>query len=224
MEGIEISAKSEEEAVALALAELGLGRSAVEVVVIKKGRSGILGFGSQEVTVKVTPIEHLPEEKVGVINMAKEVLENLLNFMEIAATVNLEERGDGDQRVSILDIRGEDLGILIGRRGETLSSLQYLVNLIVSRSVKSRVGVIVDVEGYRERRRESLRYLAKRLAERVTSTGKPVTLEPMPPNERRIIHLELRDHPDIVTRSTGQGVDRRVAIMSKNSPWNRSSA
>lgn len=223
MEGIEISAKSEEEAVALALAELGLGRSEVEVVVIKKGRTGILGFGAHEVTVRVTPIEHLPEEKMGTINMAKEVLEKILSYMRINASVNLEERGDGDQRASTLDIRGDDLGILIGRRGETLFSLQYLVNLIVSRSVKSHVGVIVDVEGYRERRRESLRYLAKRLAERVSSTGKPVTLEPMPPNERRIIHLELRDYPDIVTKSTGHGGDRRVAIMTKGNSWDRSS-
>ena len=221
MEGIEISAKSEDEAVALALAELGLGRSEVEVVVVKKGRSGILGIGAQEVTVKVTPMEHLPEEKIGMISMAKEVLENLLSHMVISGSVNLEERGEGDQRVSVLDIRGDDLGILIGRRGETLSSLQYLVNLIVSRSVKARVGVVVDVEGYRERRRESLQYLAQRLADRVTSTGKPVTLEPMPANERRIIHLELRDHPEITTRSTGYGGDRRIAIVMKGSNWDK---
>lgn len=216
MEAIEISAKSEEEAVALALAELGLGRSDVEVVILKKGRSGILGFGGQEVTVKVTPIEELSEDKIGAVSISKEVLENMLSMMGIEASVNLEERGEGDERVATLDIRGDDLGILIGRRGETLTSLQYLVSLILSRQAKARVSIVVDVEGYRERRRDSLRLLAQRLAERVTSTGKSVTLEPMPPNERRIIHLELHDHPDITTQSTGYGMDRRVAIVSKS--------
>ncbi len=216
MESIEVSAKTEEEAVALALAELGLGRSEVEVVVVKKGRTGILGFGSEEVRVRVTPLEQLPEEKIGSIGAAKEALDTLLTHMNIAATVNLENRMVGDQENTALDIRGEDLGILIGRRGETLGALQYLVNLIISRKVKSRVAVLVDVEGYRQRRQESLQNLARRVAERVGSFGKPVTLEPMTAAERRIIHLELRDHPGVTTQSVGQGEDRKVAVVPKS--------
>ena len=124
-------------------------------------------------------------------------------------------KGSADTEHLTLDIKGEDLGILIGRRGETLSALQYLVNLIVSRRLKGRVGVVVDVEGYRQRRYESLRLLARRLGEQVKTTGRAVTLEPMPANERRIIHLELKDDPDLTTESMGQGEERKIVIMSK---------
>jgi len=216
VESIEISAKSEEEAVDLALAELGLSRSEVEVVVVKKGRGGLFGLGSEEVRVRVTPLGLFSSEDVDVGGMAKEVLENLLSLAEISASVNLGAKGSGDEAVIPLDIEGEDLGILIGRRGETLSSLQYLVNLIVSRRLKSRVGVVVDVEGYRQRRYESLRLLARRLADQVRSTGRSLTLEPMTAGERRIIHLELRDDPYVTTQSIGEGEARKVAILSKS--------
>jgi spoIIIJ-associated protein len=215
MESIEVSAKTEEEAVAIALAELGLSRSEVEVVVLKKGKTGIFGFGSEEVKVKVTPLGKLPgnEDDTGI--MAKTVLEELLSLIKVSASVVLLGRGVGEMETIQLDIRGEDLGILIGRRGETLSTLQYLVNLIVSRRVKAHVGVVVDVEGYRQRRYESLRLLARRLAEQVKSTGRSVILEPMPANERRIIHLELKDNPHVTTQSIGQGDERKISILSK---------
>ena len=216
MKSIEISAKSEEEAVDLALAELGLSRSEVEVVVVKKGRGGLFGLGSEEVRVRVTPLGLFSSEDVDVGGMAKEILENLLSLVEISASVNLGAKGSGDEAVISLDIEGEDLGILIGRRGETLSSLQYLVNLIVSRRLKSRAGVVVDVEGYRQRRYESLRLLARRLADQVRSTGSSLTLEPMTAGERRIIHLELRDDPYVTTQSIGEGEARKVAILSKS--------
>jgi spoIIIJ-associated protein len=214
MESVEVSAKTEEEAVAIALAELGLSRSEVEVVVVKKGKTGIFGFGSEEVRVRVTPLGQKPEEGENVAGMAKAVLQDVLSLMNVPANVVLDKSG-GDLGNIPLDIKGEDLGILIGRRGETLSALQYLVNLIISRRLKSRVGVVVDVEGYRQRRYESLRLLARRLAEQVRTTGRSVTLEPMPPNERRIIHLELKDNPDVATQSIGQGEERKIAILSK---------
>jgi spoIIIJ-associated protein len=216
MESVEVSAKTEEEAVAIALAELGLSRSEVEVVVVKKGKTGIFGFGSEEVRVKVTPLGQKLGEGEDVAGMAKTVLQDVLSLMNVPANVVLDKSG-GDAGNIPLDIKGEDLGILIGRRGETLSALQYLVNLIISRRLKSRVGVVVDVEGYRQRRYESLRLLARRLAEQVKSTGRSVTLEPMPPNERRIIHLELKDNPDVATQSIGQGEERKIAILSKTS-------
>ncbi len=216
MERVEISAKSEEEAVDIALAELGMSRSEVEVVVLKKGRGGLFGLGSEEVRVRVTPLEVLSDEDVDVGGMAKGVLENLLDLTGITASVTLGMEGGGDQAVITLDIEGEDLGILIGRRGETLSSLQYLVNLIISRHLKSRVGVVVDVEGYRQRRYESLRLLARRMADQVRSTGRSVTLESMPASERRIIHIELRDSPYVITQSIGQGEGRKIAILSRD--------
>jgi spoIIIJ-associated protein len=216
MESVEVSAKTEEEAVAIALAELGLSRSEVEVVVVKKGKTGIFGFGSEEVRVRVTPLGQKPEEGEDVAGMAKAVLQDVLSLMNVPANVVLDKSGSDVGNIP-LDIKGEDLGILIGRRGETLSALQYLVNLIISRRLKSRVGVVVDVEGYRQRRYESLRLLARRLAEQVRSTGRSVTLEPMPPNERRIIHLELKDNPDVATQSIGQGEERKIAILSKSS-------
>jgi len=216
MESIEVSAKTEEEAIAIALAELGLSRSEVEVVVVKKGKTGIFGFGSEEVRVKVTPLGQKLGEGEDVAGMAQAVLQDVLSLMNVPANVVLDKSG-GDVGNIPLDIKGEDLGILIGRRGETLSALQYLVNLIISRRLKTRVGVVVDVEGYRQRRYESLRLLARRLAEQVKSTGRSVTLEPMPPNERRIIHLELKDNPDVATQSIGQGEERKIAILSKSS-------
>ena len=217
MESIEISAKSEEEAVDLALAELGLSHSEVEVVVLKRGRGGLFGLGSEEVKVRVTPLAQSAEGEVDVGAMGKEVLESILSFIEVPATVNLEARPNGDAVTVTLDIQGEDLGILIGRRGETLSSLQYLVNLVVSRRLRARAGVNVDVEGYRQRRHDSLRLLARRLADQVHSTGRSVTLEPMPASERRIIHLELRDDPYVTTQSMGQGEARKIAILVKGS-------
>jgi spoIIIJ-associated protein len=216
MESVEVSAKTEEEAIAIALAELGLSRSEVEVVVVKKGKAGLFGFGSEEVRVRVTPLGPKPEGgEEDVAGMAKGVLQDILSLMDVPASVVLDKSGSGEAGNIPLDIKGEDLGILIGRRGETLSALQYIINLIVSRRLKSRVGVVVDVEGYRQRRYESLRLLARRLAEQVKSTGRSVTLEPMPPNERRIIHLELKDNPDVTTQSIGQGEERKIAILSK---------
>jgi spoIIIJ-associated protein len=135
--------------------------------------------------------------------------------MGMPANVSLAAKGSGDDETISLDIVGEDLGILIGRRGETLSSLQYVVNLIASRHFKTRVRVVVDVEGYRQRRHESLRSLARRFADQVKSTGRSVTLEPMPASERRIIHLELRDNPHVTTQSIGEGESRKVAILAK---------
>ncbi len=112
---------------------------------------------------------------------------------------------------------GDDLGVLIGRRGQTLQSLQYITRLIVSREVQHWVNLVVDVEKYKLRREKSLRQLAQRMAERVAFGGQPVALEPMPPNERRIIHLALRDHLVVTTKSIGKGDRRKVTIVPKGS-------
>ncbi len=123
------------------------------------------------------------------------------------------EAGETEAPPFILNVRGKDLGSLIGRRGETLQALQYITRLIVGRELERRVALVVDVEGYRQRRERSLRRLAQRMAERVVRTGRRVVLEPMPPAERRIIHLALRDHPKVTTESIGQGDRRKVTIF-----------
>jgi len=160
--------------------------------------------------VKPVPVN---EEDVAV---AVTVLQNLLGLMTVEAEVVSrapETAGDGiGLTEAVLDVEGDDLGLLIGRRGQTLASLQYLVNLIVSKQTNRRVAFAVDVDGYRRRREEALVGLAKRTASRVRTTGRSVTLEPMPPNERRIVHLALQDDPAVVTVSIGEGEARKVAI------------
>lgn len=148
--------------------------------------------------------------------VAKGVLEALLERMGIEASVELQdepagsEEKPGDQLT--FDVMGDDLGILIGRRGQTLASLQFMVRLIVSHQTKSWVPIVVDVESYRRRRSEKLEALAERLAEQVRERGRPFTLRPMLPYERRIIHLALADYPSVTTESIGEGESRRVVI------------
>jgi spoIIIJ-associated protein len=136
--------------------------------------------------------------------------------MDVDAAVEArppETAGDGLGMIeAVLDVEAEDLGILIGRRGQTLASLQYLLNLIVSKEINRRVSFAIDVDGYKRRREEALVGLAKRMAARVRGTGRSVTLEPMPPNERRIVHITLADDPSVMTVSIGEGDARKVAI------------
>lgn len=218
MESVDVSAKTVDEAIEKALAQLGLDRSEVEIEVIKEGRAGILGIGGEEARVIVRPkeaAETAPLEGEDV-RVAVEVLEKLLSLLGIDATVQVrapETPGDGVGLVkAVLDVSGEDLGILIGRRGDTLASLQYVVNLIVGRRLKTKTAFGIDVEGYRRRREQSLRKLALSMAERVKATGQTVTLEPMPPNERRIVHLALAKDSAIITESIGEGENRKVVI------------
>jgi spoIIIJ-associated protein len=150
------------------------------------------------------------------VEVAVTVLTDLLALMGIEATVTArapETPGDGVGLIeAILDIEGDDLGILIGRRGSTLASLQYVVNLILAKKLNHRVAYGIDVDSYRRRREEALVNLARRMADRVRGTGRSVTLEPMPPNERRIVHLTLANDPAVMTVSIGEGEARKVAI------------
>ena len=152
--------------------------------------------------------------------VARQTLEELLEKMKVQAQVeeyiNPAEDED-DYAKLVLNIRGQDLGVLIGRRGETLDALQYLTRLIVGRELECRVNLVVDVEGYRVRRERSLRQLAERMAERVVATGHRQVLEPMSPAERRIIHVTLRHHPQVETESVGHGDNRKVTIFLRGS-------
>ena len=214
MESLEISAKTVDEAVELALEKLGVSRDDVEVEILKESRGGFLGFGGEEATVRVTPRQ--PQEVMqAALEQARELLEKLLSMMNINASVQAEQTSAEGRSVISMDVVGDDLGILIGRRGQTLSSLQYLVYLMLSHRLKASVPIAIDVEGYRARRREALQNLAWRMAERVTATGQTMTLEPMPPNERRIVHLALRDSDQVTTMSVGEGDERKVTIVQK---------
>lgn len=146
---------------------------------------------------------------------ALEVVTTLLDKMGIEAsmTVSQTEPDDltGEVR-SVIDVRGKDMGVLIGPRGETLNALQYVARLMTGHNLRRRTTFIVDVEGYRERREQSLASLAKRMADKAVRGGRPMTLEPMPPNERRIIHLTLRPDERVYTESTGDGQRRKVRI------------
>ncbi|MEE9198323.1 MAG: RNA-binding cell elongation regulator Jag/EloR, partial [Dehalococcoidia bacterium] len=210
-----VAAKTVEEAIELALKQLGVERDEVDVVVVAEGKSGILGIGSEPARVRVTPREQVAKPAV----IAKEILERLIEHMGVSATVNLEDGGPEDGEADIpfsLDISGEDSGLLIGRGGITLSALQHVVNFMVSRRLETWVSVSVDVEGYRKRRHQALKDLAMRLADRVKRSGRPFILEPMPPAERRVIHLALAHNDHVTTESTGQGEGRRVRIHPKS--------
>ncbi len=210
MEEIEVSAKTVDEAIEEALKRLNCGLDDVEVTVLKRSKSGILGLGSEEARIRVRPKE--PEDESG--DIARGMLEDILKLMNLDATV--ERAGAPASRCS-LNIKGEDLGILIGRRGQTLASLEYLLRLITAHRLKERFPLSVDVEGYKERRRRSLQRLAQRLAQEVEETGASITLEPMPPVDRKIIHLALMNNLNVTTQSIGEEENRKVIINPKMS-------
>jgi spoIIIJ-associated protein len=150
----------------------------------------------------------------------REILAGLLERMNLKATVEVvpqseAETDEEDEQVLVLNIEGDDLGVLIGRQNETLSALEYLTRLMVNQQVHMRSTFVVDVNGYRAKRAESLRRLALRMAEQVVQTGRMVALEPMPPAERRIIHIALREHPSVETESVGEGDRRKVTVIPK---------
>jgi spoIIIJ-associated protein len=152
--------------------------------------------------------------------VAREVLSELLHLMGVRATVRIRRDKDiptgEDAPPFVLDILGNDLGILIGRRGQTLHALQFMTRLVVSREVGKWIHLVVDVSKYKVRREKTLQQLADRLAERVVLTQQPIALEPMPPHERRVIHVTLRDHPIVTTESVGQGERRKVTIIPRH--------
>jgi spoIIIJ-associated protein len=159
-----------------------------------------------------------PELEDNTLSVARQCLIELLGKMKVKADVRAswgapEEAGEAPQL--LLDVQGDDLGMLIGRKGETLAALQYIVRLIISKQLNQAVSLAVDVEGYRQRREQQLRRMAQRMAEQAVQRGRTMTLEPMPANERRIIHLELRDHAGVRTESVGEGDRRKVTIIPK---------
>ena len=164
------------------------------------------------------PDENEAELEEGVAGIAESILIKLLDLMELEATVDRQsfQTTNGEEQVTsplAFDILGDDLGILIGRRGQTLATVQYMLRLMVSHQTKVWTPIVVDVEGYKKRRSDALQALAVRMAEQVRTRGTPFTLEPMPAYERRIIHLALADNPHVTTQSIGEGDFRKVVIL-----------
>ena len=208
MEVIEITAETVEQAIEKAEAQLGLGRDQFKVEVIREGRPGILGVGSREAVIRVNPMT-LPEEDV--VSPVVEILDTLLGLMGVQGNVEVLSK----ELPLGLNINGDDLGILIGRRGQTLVALEYITKLITVQRLKAWVPLTVDVGGYKRRRRDSLQKLALYLAEQVKSKHRAMPMEPLPADERRIIHLALADHPDVTTQSIGDGENRKIVILPR---------
>lgn len=237
---LEIIAPSVEEAIEQGLDQLGLPRNAVSVDVLDEGKNGFLGMGNRQVRIRLSineessdkvsekqVIEMLPisvegesfDDKLEEAKVKSErIVKNLLLQMKVKAETKariLEPEDENDKSMVLIEITGKDLSILIGRRAETLNSLQYITSLMVNQEMGTWMPLMIDVQGYRFRRERQLRQLARRLADQVVQTGRRQMLEPMPANERRLIHLELRYHPFVTTESVGEGSSRKATIFLK---------
>src|SRR4030042_86516 len=221
MDVLEVSAKTAHEAIEKALEEMGVSRDEVRITILSEGKScGCLGIGGEDARVRLERLAVESTPASNVVSVATEILQTLLTLLEvegvIAPAVYPDESGEQPTAPVAFNIEGDDLGILIGRRGQTLAALQYVLRLIVGHKTETWVPIIVDAEGYKERRHEALKSLALRMADHVKTRGAPFTLEPMPPYERRIVHLALADNPAVYTESIGEGESRKVVIRPKH--------
>ena len=211
MREILITAKTVEDAIELGLRELEVDRAEAEIDVVSRGKAGILGIGSEPARVRVTRID-TPSD---VVKTTSEVIDNIISLLGVEVVSTLTQVEREDLGGPVFEIEGDDAGLLIGRRGDTLKALQFLVKYLVSQKLDANVNMLVDVEGYQDRRYQSLMSMARRVAQRVADSGRPITLEPMPPNERRIVHMALADHSRVTTESTGSGSSRQVVVQLK---------
>lgn len=242
---MEKSGKSKQAAIEAALKELGVSADEVDIEVLDEGSKGFLGLGARDARVKVT-LKNVPEVKKESVKapaapkseakkeakkseapkaprapkeisddlagVAQKFLSDIFAAMQLDVTVSASME---DKEVNI-DLAGDNMGIVIGKRGDTLDSLQYLTSLVVNQKSEDYIKVTIDTENYREKRTEALLALSNRLAEKVSRTGKKFTLEPMNPYERRIIHSNLQDSELVTTYSIGQEPYRKVVIAPKN--------
>ncbi len=204
MQTTEKTAKTKEEAIAAALAELNATEDEVEIETVEEGSKGFLGLGSKDAVVKVTLLPN-PERR------AKDFLNGIFDILGEEVDVAVQTDDDTIK----VEFAGPDMGVVIGKRGETLDALQYLTSLVVNRGDSDFKKVSLDAENYREKRNAALESLAHKLAKKVTRTRRSTTLEPMNSYERRIIHSALQDDPYVTTYSVGQGVNRKVVIALK---------
>ena len=206
MEFVEFRGKTVDDAITNALVSLGTTSDQIEYEVIEKGSNGILGFGSKDAVIKVAK-KSTPE------NVVKDFLTEVFDKMNLE--VEIITKFDEIEGVIDIELKGPEMGVLIGKRGQTLDSLQYLTNLAVNRKSDNYLRVKIDTEDYRRRRKETLENLAKNMAYKVKRTKRPVSLEAMNPYERRIIHSALQNDKYVVTHSEGEEPYRHVVITLK---------
>ena len=219
MNTIQMTGKTVEDAIEIALRELDVDRSEVEIDVISRGKAGVFGLGSEPAKVKVSKVvlssSKEDDSSSDVIRVARETIDELISLMDVDVMCNLRQAESEEVGGPLFEIEGDDSGLLIGRKGETLRSLQFMVRFLVSRKTGERANLSVDVEGYDDRRRQSLSSLANRVAQRVVKTGRSIELEPMNPRERRLVHITLSENGDVYTESSGTGEGRRVVILPR---------
>jgi spoIIIJ-associated protein len=242
---LEVIAPSVEEAIEQGLKELGLTEADIDVEILDEGKKGLLGLGTRQarIALKIKPQpsavnagdeqssvgvkepdpspisddQTISSEEPNEVVIARETINIILEKMHVKANVTVR-LGDSDgNRIQpvLIDIEGNDLSFLIGRKAETINALQFITSLIVGRELGRWVPLQIDVQQYRKRREDEIRKLARRIADQVASTGRQQTLEPMPPNERRIVHIELREHPAVETESEGEDPKRKVVVRVK---------
>ena len=206
MEFIEISARTVDDAVTEACKQFSVTSDKLEFEVLEEGKAGILGFGAKPAVIKV-------RVKTSLVDNVKAFLNDVFSAMNLEVIVNINY--DETENNMDIDLVGEDMGMLIGKRGQTLDSLQYLVSLVANKETDDYIRVKVDTENYRERRKATLENLAKNMAHKVKRIRRSVSLEPMNPYERRIIHSALQDDKYVTTHSEGDEPYRRVVITPK---------
>lgn len=206
MEFIEISAKNVDDAITQATVQLGITSDQLEYEVLDKGSTGFLGIGSKNAVIKARKKFSIDEN---VVEFLSSIFDAMKMEVEILVAVNEEEH------IIEVELKGDDMGILIGKRGQTLDSLQYLTNLAINKHSDEYYKVKIDTEDYRKRRKETLENLAKNIAYKVNRTKRPVSLEPMNPFERRIIHSALQNDRYVTTHSEGDEPYRHVVVTLK---------
>lgn len=206
MKSIKVEAKNVEKAVEKALTELGITREDAEINVLDKGSKGLLGLiGTKDAVVEV-------KEVFDPVKKGKEFLETLLNKAKIDVGVEILEQKTNEEQV-VYNLTGEkELGLVIGHRGETLDAMQYLTSIYINKELDQYFRVLLDAEGYRDRRQETLERLAERLAAKAERKKRKVVLEPMPPHERRIIHIKIKENKNVKSYSEGKEPYRKVMI------------
>lgn len=209
MEFIEVTAKTVNDAITEACQKLSIPSIKLEYEVLEEGSTGFLGFNAKPAKIKA----RIKEEEKTVDMVAKDFLSEVFKAMNLPVVVNIKY--DDIERILDIDLSGEDMGVLIGKRGQTLDSIQYLTSLVVNKGKEDYIRVKLDTENYRQRRKATLENLAKNISFKVKRTKRPVSLEPMNPYERRIIHSALQNDRYVTTHSEGEEPFRRVVVTLK---------
>ena len=206
MDFIEVKAKTVDEAITEALVQLGTTSDQIEYEVIEKGSSGFLGFNSKPAVIRA-------RRKFTIEDHIRDFLSKVFQAMDLQVEIIITK--SDDENVLDVELKGDEMGVLIGKRGQTLDSLQYLTNLAINKNSDNYVKVKLDTENYRKRRKDTLENLAKNIAYKVKRTKKPVSLEPMNPFERRVIHSALQNDRYVTTHSEGEDPYRHVVVTLK---------